>query len=54
MIEIPIQRQDEPRVEYMLKVAAAYIRKHCPDEKIFYDDAECDGYCVAAECEELL
>ena len=45
------QGKDEDRKDYMLMVAAEYIREHCPGGMIFYDDAECDGYCVADDCE---
>ena len=44
------QGKDEDRRDYMLKIAAEYIREHCPDGDIYYDDAECDGYCVADDC----
>jgi hypothetical protein len=39
------------RAALMLRMAAHYIRNHCPDESICYDDAECDGHCVADDCE---
>lgn len=35
----------------MLSVAARYIRDHCPDGLVYYNDADCDGYCVADDCE---
>lgn len=35
----------------MLKVAADYIRKNGPNDYIHYDDADCDGHCVAVDCE---
>ena len=44
------QEPDEDRRDYMLKVAAEYIREHYPDGDIFYDDARCDGYCLADDC----
>jgi hypothetical protein len=34
----------------MLEVAAKYIDEHCPHDFIFYDDTDCDGYCVAEDC----
>ena len=37
----------------MLKIASNYIRE-CPcdgDYTVFYDDAICDGWCVADDCE---
>lgn len=42
---------EQRRAIEMLEVAAKYIRIHCPDREIFYDDAECDGSCVADDCE---
>lgn len=39
------------RAKEMLQVAADYIRKHYPDGMIHYDGADCDGYCVADDCE---
>lgn len=45
------QQPDETRLEYMLRVAAAFIRKNCPDGRIVFDDAQCDGACVADDCD---
>lgn len=42
---------EQRRAIEMLKVAADYIKAHCPDQTTFYDDAECDGSCVADDCE---
>jgi len=39
------------RAVEMLVIAAKYIRRHCPDGRIYYDEANCDGYCVADDCE---
>lgn len=39
------------RATLMLRIAAEFIREHCPDQTIFYDGTECDGYCVAADCD---
>lgn len=33
----------------MLRIAADYAEKQ-PDETIHYDEADCDGYCVAEDC----
>lgn len=41
----------ESRPHYMLRVAAAFIREHCSEDLIIFDEAECDGYCVADDCE---
>lgn len=35
----------------MLKVAAEYIRDTWPDGIAHYDGTDCDGYCVADDCE---
>ncbi len=43
--------EETKRAIEMLKVAAAYIRKYCPDKSIYYDEAMCDGYCVADDCD---
>lgn len=44
----------ESRPAYMLRVAAAFIREHCPEGVIYFDEAECDGYCVADDCESAI
>lgn len=51
MVKIRNQKKDEDRRDYMLKVAAGYIRDVWPDGEIFYDESTCDGYCVADDCE---
>jgi len=38
------------RASTMLRIAAEYIRTHCPDDEITYDGTTCDGYCVADDC----
>lgn len=43
--------EDLARAHDMLRIAAEYIRDNWPDATINYDDAECDGYCVADDCE---
>ena len=40
------------RASLMLRIAAKYIREHAPDFEIYYDEARCDGYCVADDCED--
>lgn len=39
------------RARLMLRIAAQYIRENWDDGLIFYDEAECDGLCVADDCE---
>lgn len=39
------------RAAQLLRLAAQYIRENCPDELIEYDEAECDGECLALDCE---
>ena len=41
------------RAEQMLRIAAKYIDTHCPEDTIFYDGTDCDGYCVADDCESI-
>ncbi len=43
--------EDIERARYILKVAAKYIRLHCPYDLIAYDEADCDGMCLAEDCE---
>jgi hypothetical protein len=45
------QLEDEDRKDYMLLVAAKYIRDNCPYESLKYDGVVCDGSCIADECE---
>ena len=39
------------RAQEMLHIAAAYIRKYCDDEIWHYDETDCDGACIADDCE---
>lgn len=43
--------QATERAQQLLKIAAKYIRKYKDDGIIVYDDAECDGACLADDCE---
>jgi hypothetical protein len=43
--------EESKRAVEMLRIAAQYIRDNDPDGAIWYDDAMCDGYCVADDCE---
>jgi hypothetical protein len=45
------QHPNEPRASYLLRVAAQYIRQYHPDGLIAFDEADCDGYCLATDCE---
>ena len=42
---------DIVRAKEMLQIAANYIRQFYPDGVLHYDDADCDGYCIADDCE---
>jgi len=42
---------DITKAKEMLQIAADYIRKFSPDGMVHYDEADCDGYCVADDCE---
>ena len=35
----------------MLRIAAEVIREHASEATHFYDEADCDGYCIADDCE---
>ena len=47
------QKENEKRQEYLVRLAIAYIIEHTGyvgvDDYLFYDDAECDGYCLAED-----
>ena len=38
----------------MLGIAAKYIRDNDDTKVVFYDGAECDGFCVAEDCENAI
>jgi len=51
--KIEDDERNKDRAFLMLNVAARYIRDNDLEEyEIFYDDAMCDGTCVADECED--
>jgi hypothetical protein len=39
------------RAQMLLRLAAEFIREHAPVEMVRYDNADCDGYCLADDCE---
>jgi hypothetical protein len=45
------QKQNEDRKTYLVRLAIEYIIQHTGyfgmDDELFYDEAECDGYCLA-------
>lgn len=41
-----IQKINESRIEYLLRVLDVYMNEH-GDGTVKYDDAECDGLCLA-------
>jgi hypothetical protein len=41
----------EERAVYLLRMAALYIRSGDTSNEIFYDEASCDGECLACDCE---
>ena len=47
------QKENENRKDYLVRIAIAFINEHCDyvgvDYTINYDDAECDGYCLAED-----
>lgn len=47
MITHNVKKSDyDSRKEYLVALAMAYLREHGEDT-MFYDEAECDGYCLA-------
>lgn len=54
MINIP-QKDGEDRKTYLVRLAIAYIYGGLSrgelQETIFYDEAECDGYCLLDDLE---
>ena len=47
-------QENEPRLIYLVKIAIDYIRKYGDDQIIYYDEAECDGYCLSDDLENEL
>lgn len=45
------QKDKESRGEYLVRLAIVYIKDHSGiigcDDDLFYDEAECDGFCLA-------
>jgi hypothetical protein len=48
---IGMSDDDKDRAAMLMRVAAAYIRKNAPNDVIHYDDADCDGRCLADDLE---
>lgn len=46
-------REAVERAIQLLDVAAEHIQEHSPTQTTFYDDAECDGICLASECSTM-
>lgn len=48
-----IQKENESRQQYLIRVAIDYIESHTGfigiDDYVHYDEAECDGYCLAED-----
>jgi hypothetical protein len=45
---VPIKEpQDLSRATMLMRLAAQYIRTHAPFDTIHYDEADCDGSCLA-------
>ena len=40
----------EDRRNYLLRVASWYILHTNPERRVDYDQAICDGYCLAEDC----
>jgi len=42
------------RAILMLEVATKYIKENCSDAIIHYDEADCDGGCIAEDCKNCI
>jgi len=38
------------RAVAMLRIAGEHCQKYAPGDHSFYDDADCDGYCIMEDC----
>jgi hypothetical protein len=45
---------DIERLKYLAGIAAEYIRTHAPDHLVIFDDADCDGSCLADDIESAI
>ena len=47
------KKEKESRKDYLVRLAIEYIIEHTgyvgSDDMLYYDDAECDGYCLAED-----
>ncbi len=52
-MEKVVQRKEEDRKDYLIRVAITYLREvPCMgDGVINFDEAKCDGYCLADDLE---
>lgn len=55
MIKIP-SKENEDRKTYLVRLAVAYINSVLDNssfnETIFYDEAQCDGFCLVDDLEQ--
>ena len=51
-----IQRENETRKDFLLRLAIEYIDTHTGffggDDELLYDGTVCDGYCLAEDIKE--
>jgi hypothetical protein len=48
-----VQTKNETRVNYLIRVAIHYLEEN-PEHHVEYDDATCDGLCLAEELKHEL
>jgi hypothetical protein len=48
------RQANETRAMYLMRVAIKHIRMHADDAVTFYDNANCDGHCLAQEMQHEL
>jgi len=49
-----IQKENEPRFVYLMRIAAKFIYNNCSEGTIVYDESTCDGYCLSNELEDMI
>ncbi len=47
------QRPNERRSVYLMRVASQFIMENARDGIIKYDEADCDGHCLAEELQHM-
>ena len=51
LIERGLVAPPQSRAQMLMLLAAKYIRKYAPDHAVHYDEADCEGSCLADDLE---